>query len=126
MVSSLGPFVGRLAALRVALLLLRATGVPPPQGDERRDEHGADGEVWIRHVSTYPECRETKRSGSVRRGEAVSHGPADGLAARANPDLPIEVAYVGLERVRAQHEPFGDLRVRESLGDQGEDLDLPL
>ena len=49
-------------------------------------------------------------------------GARDGLGAAANPKLAVDIAGVFLDRVNADHQFAGDLRVGIALADQPHDL----
>src|SRR6266545_6932230 len=61
-----------------------------------------------------------------RRWPQVEQGEGGCLGAAANSELGEDVADVVAGRLGADEQPLGDLGVGESLGDEPEDLLLPL
>ena len=51
-------------------------------------------------------------------------GEASRGAPRANVQLAVDRAQVGVDRAEAYHEPFGHLGVAEAVGDEPQHLDL--
>jgi hypothetical protein len=63
-----------------------------------------------------------ERQGAGTLDEMLFNSPAGSGAPRADPELVVEGDHVGIDRAGANDQGFGDLRVRQPLGEQTQNL----